>query len=343
MRGLRYGTRKCSANGSVAALSNGQAVPDRLKSQSSRCAGENNMVEYKANYLERLAQRFIYPLHRRDGLGGYEFSSTVTFARYKAHYLCIFAAHALAPREHNLKNIGLLTTTGEFIPLSDSCQSEHIFTGDDVAVGVSDAPFEGRNYFSLEEYKSKTQFVTDSFGWIGFPLKKAQKKIHSSKARPEDVLRSLTSDSDGQPVWEHANFLLIGAMIESKTCDKITGRHDNKNVEYRHEGFKAIGYSPKGMSGGALIQGPVKVAKEPEDAEDFWQFVGIGIEYDGSIITGVTRERILELAQSVLDDQSKERSVDEPPASDASQPSHPPAGVPPGHEPPADNEDRPSA
>jgi hypothetical protein len=302
------------------------------------------MVEYKANLLERLAQRFIYPLHRRDELGGYEFSSTVTFARYKTYFLCIFAAHALAPKEDNLKNIGLLTTTGAFIPLSDSCQSEHIFRGDDIVIGVSDAPFDGRNHFSLQEYKSKTQFLTDSFGWIGFPLKKAQKKIHSSKAAPENVLRNLTSDSDGQPVWEHANFLLIGATIDSKSGDKITGRHDNKNVEYRHEGFKAIGYSPKGMSGGALIQGPAKVTKEPEDAEDFWRFVGIGIEYDGSLISGVTRERILELAQSVLNDQSKERSVHGATVSEAAQPSHSPAETPPGHdEPPADNEDGPSA
>lgn len=69
------------------------------------------------------AQRHVYPLYRKDGRGGYEFSSTMTFVKFQGQFFCVFAAHALSPREDQLDEIGVLKTDGGFTPLSSVARS----------------------------------------------------------------------------------------------------------------------------------------------------------------------------------------------------------------------------
>lgn len=256
--------------------------------------------EYQANEYYRQAQRFVYPLYKRDGMGGFSFSSTATFATYKGQFFCIFAAHALAADEATVENIGMLTTDGGFLALSASCQSHKVHRDHDIAICVSDTPFEPRNHFDLAPQGTTTEFNTDAFGWIGFPQKKAVQTIHSSKASPDKVIRHLSLASDGRHKWSNAKFLIVGAAVESKSERLITGKFENQSVNYEYEGLKQHGYSPRGMSGGALFHGPKKFHSTPQDLGDFFLFAGIGLEFDGSSIKGAPKELIISLVEEML-------------------------------------------
>lgn len=256
--------------------------------------------EYKANEYYRQAQRFVYPLYKKDGMGGFSFSSTATFATYKGRFFCIFAAHALTADEETVENIGMLTTDGNFVPLSVSCKAYKIYRDHDIVICISDTPFEPRNHFNLAPRESATEFNTEGFGWIGFPQKKAVQTIHKSKASPDKIINHLSVASDGRPVWSNAKFLMIGAMLESKSESVIIGRFENVGVNYEYEGFKQQGYSPRGMSGGALFYGPKKFHSTPQSLEDLFLFAGIGLEYDRISIKGVPKERIISLIEEML-------------------------------------------
>lgn len=252
--------------------------------------------KYEAREYYRQAQRFIYPLYKKNGLGGFSFSSTVTFVTYKKRFFCIFAAHALDDNECTMEEIGMLATDGVFVPLSESCKSHKIYKNYDIVICTSETPFEPRYYFDLEPYDSKTNFNKRVFGWIGFPQKKAQKTIHQSKASPEKIARHLSVSDDGRPIWGHAKFLIIWVKIDTKSDQQITGRFENKNVDYEYEGFKSQGHSPRGMSGGALFHPSEKLCAEPRH-KDMFLFAGIGLEYDGSLIKGAPTELIVSLIE----------------------------------------------
>lgn len=253
--------------------------------------------EYKANEYYRQAQRYIYPLYKKGEFGGYIFSSTATFVTHKKQYFCIFAAHALEVNEKTLEKIGFLTTDGSFVSLAEACKSHKIYENHDVVICAADTPFESRNHFDLDPKPSDSEFNTTAFGWIGFPQKKALKTIHPSKSTPDKIVGHLSIADDGQLMWNHANFLIIGAEIEEESAQQIVGKFENKDVAYEYEGFKQQGYSPRGMSGGALFHGPRKLCPEPKGLEDMFLFAGIGLEYDGSFIKGVPRDLILSLVE----------------------------------------------
>lgn len=266
----------------------------------SMTAIPNMTEEYKANEYYRQAQRFVYPLYKKDGMGGFLFSSTATFASYRGRFFCIFAAHALTADEETVENIGMLTTGGNLVPLSASCKACKIYRNHDIVICVSEAPFAPRNHFNLVPYESATEFTRDGFGWIGFPQKKAVQAIHKSKASPDKVKKHLSVASDGRHKWDNAKFLIIGAAHESKSESVITGRFENVSVNYEYEGFKQQGYSPRGMSGGALFYGPKKFHSPPQSLEDLFLFAGIGLEYDGTSIKGVPKERIICLIEEMI-------------------------------------------
>ncbi|WP_241075892.1 hypothetical protein [Achromobacter insuavis] len=257
--------------------------------------------DYKANEYYRQAQRFIYPLYKREELGGYCFSSTATFATYNKKYFCIFAAHALDINESTLDNIGFLAIDGTFISLSESCKSHKIYQDHDIVICVSEQPFEPRNHFNLSQQKSETEFNTDSFGWIGFPQKKAIQVIHRSKASPDKIANHLSVADDGRLKWNHAKFLIIEAKIDFISDLLISGKFENKDVNYEYEGFRQQGYSPRGMSGGALFHGPKKLGADPKSLDDIFLFAGIGLEYDGSSIKGVPKDLIVSLIEKSIE------------------------------------------
>jgi len=245
------------------------------------------------------AQRHIYPLYRKDGRGGYEFSSTMTFVKFEGQYFCVFAAHALSPREDQLDEIGALNTDGGFMPLSSVARSHKICRNRDLCA-CHTGEFEHKNYFDLD-FESSTEFV-DDFGWIGFPKKKAVQSIHSSKASKENIQGYLSDGVEGLRKWGNANFLLLGVEFESETEKEVTGKHANENVEYTHEGFKQQGYSLKGMSGGALFKGPKKIHTKDPLISDIFQFFGIGLEYkNGLIVKGASRRSVEGLLKELLE------------------------------------------
>jgi hypothetical protein len=257
--------------------------------------------EYKANEFYRHAQRFVYPLYRRDGSGGFKFSSTTTFATYKGKFYCIFAAHALEGSQDTIENIGMLTIDGSFVPLSVSCESYRIYRDFDIVICVSSSPFEPRNHFNLAAHNSVVEFNMEVFSWIGFPQKKAIQTIHKSKASPDRVIEHLSVAGDGRHKWDNAKFLIAETSTVSKSEHLIIGEFKNQSVNYEYEGFKQQGYSLRGMSGGALFYRPKKIHSKPQGPEDFYLFAGIGLEYDGTSIKGVPGELVIAL----IEDQSK--------------------------------------
>ena len=59
--------------------------------------------EYKMGDYERIAQRFIIPMYLKDYDDSIQPSSSATMIKYFNSYFLIFAAHAVAYKEENLK------------------------------------------------------------------------------------------------------------------------------------------------------------------------------------------------------------------------------------------------
>lgn len=253
---------------------------------------------FKADDFSLQAQRHIYPLYRKDGTGGYSFSSTMTFVKFEGQHFCVFAAHALSPREDQLNEIGVLKTDGDFMPLSSISRSHKICRDRDLC-SCHTREVAHKNYFDLDT-KSSTEFG-ENFGWIGFPKKKAVQSIHRTKASKESIQAHLSDGVDGLQKWTNANFLLLGIEFESETEKEVIGKHINEDVQYTHEGFKKQGYSLKGMSGGALFKAPKKIHTKDPVMSDIFHFFGIGLEYkNGLIVKGASRQSVEELLKELL-------------------------------------------
>lgn len=256
--------------------------------------------KFRVNSYELLAQRHVVPLYMADGRGGYEFSSTMTFVKSKNEYFCVFAAHAIPPREDDIDQIGLLTTDGNFMPMSNIAISHKICRKRDLAACHTIGPFDNKNYFDLDAAESSTEFV-ENFGWIGFPKKKAVERIHGTKATKEKILEYLVDSYEGLKKWTNAEFLLLGVELESESETEVIGVHINKDVKYTHEGFKQHGYSLKGMSGGALFRGPKKINTDVPHLSDMFQFLGIGLEYrNNRLVKGASKCAVQALLGEIL-------------------------------------------
>lgn len=243
------------------------------------------------------AQRHIHTLFYKDELGGYNFSSTVTFVKRNGEYFCVFAAHALPESEQTLKNIGVLKTDGEFSPLEEVAKSYSIDRENDLVICRTKAPFEHKNYFDLDVSESSSEFIEDAIGWIGFPKKKAKQAYHKTKSSVEHVKQDLSTFEDGRVKWNNANYLLLGMEVNELSNMEISAHFDDKNVIYAKEGFKEQAYSLKGMSGGALFHGPRAINSENPILSDFFKFAGIGLEHHSSdkIIKGVPASFVVKL------------------------------------------------
>jgi hypothetical protein len=259
--------------------------------------------EYQANAYMRVAQRFIQPLFIKDGLGGYNFSSTVTLIKYRNEYFFVFAAHALSIGQESIDNIGFLLTDGSFLPMSEVSKRHKIFHEHDIGICNAIAQADGKNYFDLDVQNSTTEFKTEGFGWIGFPKKKAKEQYHNTKASPEHIKKELSELDDGVLKWNNARFLCMGIDFKEINETEIIGHFEDKNVNYEIEGFKQQAYSLRGMSGGALFFGPEKINSDQPALSDLYKFSGIGLEHNvkGKTVKGASRELIMRLIDQLLD------------------------------------------
>ena len=248
------------------------------------------------------AQRHVYPLFIKDELGGYDFSSTLTFVKRKNEFFCIFAAHAIPKNENTLNNIGCLKVDGEFISLEDIAKFYKIYRSYDLVICCTKAPVDQKNYFDLDVEKSTTEFNEDAVAWVGFPKKKAKRKYHQTKASTEHVKQDVSTFEDGRLKWTNANYLLLGMLVINKSDVDIVAHFDDMNVTYEKEGFKEQAYSLKGMSGGALFHGPLKINTEKPMLSDFFKFAGIGLEHHASdkIVKGASAGLIADLIDQYL-------------------------------------------
>lgn len=123
--------------------------------------------------------------------------------------------------------------------------------------------------------------------WVS--KKKAKQKYHKTKSSREHIVRDLTVLDGGGLKWNNAQFLLIWMPLETETETEISGLFINENLYYKYEGAKQHGYSLLGMSGGALFQGPRKLNSNGQNINDWFNLVGIGLEYDGVRVKGVSK------------------------------------------------------
>jgi hypothetical protein len=185
----------------------------------------------------------------------------------------------------------------KIISLSEVSKASKIYRENDIGICNTTGPFKHKHYFDLDAEESTTKFKVDAFGWIGFPKKKAKEQYHRTKASEEHVINDLSELEDGSLKWTNANFLCIGVELISETETEVFGHFDDKNVTYDQEGFKSKAYSLRGMSGGALFQGPDKINSEDPTLNDLYRFTGIGLHHrsNDKTVGGASRDLIMKL------------------------------------------------
>lgn len=254
-------------------------------------------MNFPASTYEGQSQRFIQTLWIKDEIGGYKFSSTATFLKFRNNFFCIFAGHALPKNSTSLNNIGFLNIHGEFVSLSEITYRFRSYDNYDIVVCGLLGEESGKNYFDLSDDEVSSNFQNEMFNWIGFPYKKATSSYHRTKVEAGKISQDIVQLDDGTPFWKNAKFLIMEAKFLGDDGIHITGYSPSKNVTYEIEGFKENAYSPKGMSGGALFQSPKKEFNLTQPLNELFYFVGMGIEYENDKIKGVSRNIILNLLE----------------------------------------------
>lgn len=258
-------------------------------------------MNYKSNEYQRMAQRFVYPIYTKDELGNFNFSSTMTYLKYKEIYFCVFAAHALN-KNSNIKSIGYLGTDGVFTSFGDIevFRNYKVFQEHDIVV-CNSLPFELKNYFDLDNDNGQLN-VNKILNWIGFPAKKA-KEYHRTKSSVEYIKKDISRSDldDGVPKLENAEYLWLKGKIVTNNDIQISASFENKKVTYQHEGYKENGYSPKGMSGGALFFFKGNNSNSVIDINKMFKFAGIGLEYNGKLIKGVSRKLMIKILDMYIE------------------------------------------
>lgn len=246
----------------------------------------------------KIVQRHVFPLYKKDSLGGYVFSSSMTHITFKGCFFLVFAEHALSNGENTLDKIGVIGNNGRFSALSDLMLSYKIYSDLDLVVVQIAPPIatDNRRFFDINTDDS-VQESDKNLYWIGFPAKKS-KNFHNSKASPEAIKENYIEDvGESSMKGSHAQFLIVAMKQESLGDVVIKGAFSNKGVNYLKEGFKSKGYSVKGMSGGALYK------YYPSLKEELY-FMGIGLQYDNKkIMRGASRVAIKRVITEFLENE----------------------------------------
>jgi hypothetical protein len=264
----------------------------------------NKSFSYQSDEYDRQSQRFVIPLHIKDELGNYYYSSTATLVKYNNNFYIIFAAHAMSkPQKLELSDFHTFKIDGEFYKLTDISIDHKIFDSDDIViVNCSNQMFDGKNYFNLNK-TSMLGFEKKYFAWTGFPASKSKAKtIHKSKS-PDSLKNQYIYTDDTGIYYQSSSYFSIISKIKTKNKINITGAYDRKNTFLKYKGEVSQAPHPEGMSSGAMYFFP-KDQKLKENLDDTFRFAGIGIEYkrDNTII-GVSKDRIIELLDKIETEQ----------------------------------------
>jgi hypothetical protein len=162
-------------------------------------------------------------------------------------------------------------------------------------------PFELKNYFDLDK-DSGSLNVNKILNWIGFPAKKA-KGYHKTKSSAEYIKKHISGSDldDGIPKLQNAEYLWLKGKVVVNNDIKISASFDNTKVTYQYEGYKENGYSPKGMSGGALFFFKENNSNSVIDINKMFKFAGIGLEYNGKLIKGVSRNLMIKILDMYIE------------------------------------------
>jgi hypothetical protein len=225
-------------------------------------------------------------------MGGFNFSSTMTFVKCDGKHYAVFAAHAIENEEFGFDRIFIMTSDSNFVALSGLTESYKIFHSHDLVVCRLKHQIENRQSFNIANSVSER----NGFNWIGFPKKKAIEHYHKSKVKADAVPDQLVNVDGDIDMFVNAKYLVIGSKFHSRSETEIVGKFSLKNATYQIDGYKEKGYSPRGMSGGALFC-IVKPLYEGGHGYNAFFFVGIGLEYSEKteILKGATRDIVASL------------------------------------------------
>lgn len=245
--------------------------------------------DYQVGAIWRAVSRFVYPIYLEQ-MGNFTFSSTVSFVRFSHSYYAIFAAHAIEGKNITFENVRILGSDSKFAALSKFTDCFHIFEQHDLVICRLNQHIENRFYFNLEQ----PCLHRDAFGWVGFPAKKAVKQYHNSKVKSGSIGSVLTEVDGDIPKINNARFLVIGAKLHASPPESVAGEFSLDNADYEVDGTKTRGYSPQGMSGGALFQVNSDMINSGT-VDDIFVFFGIGLSYDGRLVKGASKDLIVSL------------------------------------------------
>lgn len=150
----------------------------------------------------------------------------------------------------------------------------------------------------------------------GYPVKKSPKVIHKT-INVKDLYKSkLTTQSMDGHEKERSSInqsLILISKFEEYNDKHIISYNDLLNAEYFYDGKKEKGYSPKGMSGGAIFYADKKeysysVSCYDIEKKEFKKqkeinlhFAGILIEHKhGKKLIGVNRDKIIFLLDKTI-------------------------------------------
>ncbi|MBB2199904.1 hypothetical protein HLH44_21200 [Gluconacetobacter sp. 1c LMG 22058] len=258
--------------------------------------------KYPANSYEGQAQKFVEPLWLKDELGNYAFSSTTTFLQYRQFFFFIFAAHAVPHYQSTIDNLALINNSGDFVHLPEITLKYRIYRDLDIVVCQLLGKPPNINHFDLSAVSTRTKFKENTLNWVGFPAAKATAFFHHTKIKAGKVGEKIEKVEGGVPLHRTAEFNIIGAAFLNDDGLHVTAEFSDRNVTYAFEGRKSKAHSPQGMSGGALFQAPLCYRGRPTSLIDFFNFRGMGIEYAKNIIKAISRTRIIELLEEILQD-----------------------------------------
>lgn len=256
-----------------------------------------NISEF-GKLVSSMAKCFTYPLYKISETGGYEYSSTATFIKFKNEFFVVFANHALDYGRVSLETIGFIFPDGSFNKLSNNCKSHVSCDERDLCVIHLDTKYEKRCYFDI--YCTPSVKNKSYFSWIGFPIKKSIKKIDKTRSSSEKIVKyNIEKNESGMPKFNSNSYLKIDVRFSSKCNEnQVVGIFTNKNLKYNKEGFKQRGYSLKGMSGGPFFA--IDILPDEQFA---FNFVGIGLEFSEKegLIKGASRNSVLSIIENILE------------------------------------------
>lgn len=266
---------------------------------------------HKYGYCEN----YVLPFYIKKDCGNLFFAGTLTLVYYKKRPYFITASHCIHDSYDYKKNgIFLISKHGD-INISEYINGLYRYSEYDILIMDVKIIISDHEYIVIDELLGGMANI-DLLYIAGYPVKKSPKVIHKT-INVKDLYKSkLTTQSMDGHEKERSSInqsLILISKFEEYNDKHIISYNDLLNAEYFYDGKKEKGYSPKGMSGGAIFYADKKeysysVSCYDIEKKEFKKqkeinlhFAGILIEHKhGKKLIGVNRDKIIFLLDKTI-------------------------------------------